>query len=160
MKTLIVYHTKTGHTLEAIKPLAEGIKQAGGEVNMILAEEFKAEMLYNSDSFIVATPCWAGSSGIIGVAKPLIDIINKLPDGSLKGKLCGGIAVHARSGGKTTLSHLQRLLSKKGCENFKAAPVIKAGVLMSLYKGPSVNKADEEQLISFGKEFVSIFSKS
>lgn len=160
MNTLILYHTKTGHTLEAINPVVEGIKEAGGHTKVVLAEEFENEMIHDFDSLIIASPCWAGSSGITGVAFPLVNVLKKLPKESLKDKLCGGIALHARFGGDGTIQHIKKLLSKKGCENFKAAPIIKAGVLMSLYKGPSVKKTDEEVLKSFGKEFVSIFSKS
>jgi len=99
MNTLILYHTKTGHTLEAINPLVKGIIEAGGQAETILAEEFKIETLKNYDSLIVASPCWGGSSGITGVAFPLVNILKKLPSDSLKDKLCGGVAIHAKYGG-------------------------------------------------------------
>jgi len=153
MNTLILYHTKTGHTLEAINPLVKGIIEAGGQAETILAEEFKIETLKNYDSLIVASPCWGGSSGITGVAFPLVNILKKLPSDSLKDKLCGGVAIHAKYGGKGTLKHIERLLLSKGCINFKIGPVVKAGVLMSLYKGPSVKKSDELILKQFGIEF-------
>jgi len=150
MNTLILYHTKTGHTLEAIKPVEEGIRKAGGFVKTVLAEKFKVETIQNFDSLIIASPCWAGSSGITGVAFPLVNVLKKLPENSLKNKYCGGIAIHARFGGEGTLKHIEKLLIKKGCNKFKPAPIIKAGVLMSLYKGPSVKKKDEILLEQFG----------
>lgn len=153
MNTIILYHTKTGHTLEAINPLVKGIIEAGGQVEAILAEEFKIETLKNYDSLIVASPCWAGSSGITGVAFPLVTVLKKLPSESLKGMLCGGVAIHAKFGGEGTLKHIERLLLSKGCSNFKIAPVVKAGVLISLYKGPSVKKSDELILKQFGIDF-------
>lgn len=111
-------------------------------------------MLSEHDALIVGSPCWAGSSGITGVAAPLVKVLKKLPDNSLKDKACGGIAVHAKYGGAATLKHLKKLLSSKGCDNFVTAPVVKAGVLMNLYKGPSVIKPDEEKLKNFGAKFI------
>jgi flavodoxin len=155
MKTLILYHTKTGHTLEAINPTIEGLKSGGSEVNLVQAKDFKNSMLSENDAIIVGTPCWSGSIGISGVATPIVKVLKKLPDNSLKDKTCGGIAVHAKYGGEATLNHLRRLLSSKGCENLITAPVVKAGVLMSLYKGPSVKKSDEEKLKEFGEKFIN-----
>ena len=63
---------------------------------------------------------------------------------------CGNSCKIWRNG---TLKHIERLLLSKGCINFKIGPVVKAGVLMSLYKGPSVKKSDELILKQFGIEF-------
>lgn len=155
MKTLILYYTKTGHTLEAINPIVLSIKAAGGEAKVVLDKDFENKMINDYESLIVASPCWGGCSGIMGVAKPLVSILKNLPPESLKGKFCGGVAIHAKYGGESTLNHLKKLLSRKGCESFKPSPVIKAGTLLSLFKGPSVSKTDEERLKSYGKDFFS-----
>lgn len=160
MKTLVLYHTKTGHTLEAINPIVESIIASGGEAKVVLAKDFVTQIIHDYESLIVASPCWAGSSGVVGVAAPLVKVLKNLPTESLKDKLIGGVAIHAQTGGEATLSHLEKLLSRKGCENFKSAPVIKAGVLMSLYKGPSVSQTDKERLSAFGREFVKETSKA
>ncbi len=154
MKTLIVYHTKTGHTLEAVKPIVAAIKNAGAEAKVVLAKDFETHMISDCESLIIASPCWAGSIGVFGLARPLIDILKKIPDDSLKAKKIGGVAIHAKYGGEATLKHMEKLMAQKGGLNFNPAPVIKAGVLMSLYKGPSVSKMDEERLKKYGKEFV------
>lgn len=153
MNTLILYHTKTGHTLEAINQVVKGISEAGGQTEVVLAENFEIESLNDYDSLIVASPCWAGSSGITGVAFPLVNVLKKLPAESLKNKFCGAIAIHAKFGGEGTLKHIEKLLSNKGCMDLMFAPIIKAGVLMSLYKGPSVKKDDELILKQFGIDF-------
>jgi len=132
MRTLVIYHTKTGHTLEAINPMVEGLKLKGAEVTVRLAADFQPHMLTRYDSFIVATPCWGGSTGLSGVATPLIKVINSLEDNALKGKKCGGVAIHASTGGQTTLGQLEKLLARKGCETLIKAPVVKAGVPFSL----------------------------
>ncbi|WP_068475729.1 flavodoxin family protein [Saccharicrinis aurantiacus] len=155
MKILIIYHTKTGHTQEAITPMIEGLKAKGTKVDVSLAKDFNGSMLSDYDALIVGTPCWAGSSGIAGVASPVIKAIKSIPENELQGKLCGGVAVHAKYGGESTLRHLEKLLSQKGCESLLTAPVVKAGTLMSILKGPSVTKEAEEELRKFGEGFAS-----
>lgn len=159
MKMLIIYHTKTGHTLEAIKPFSDVAKSLGVQVDIVLAKKFKPETIAQYDAFVVGTPCWGGSSGMTGVATPIIKVLKKLPENSLIDKLCGGIAVHAKYGGAATLSHLEKLMEKKGCTELKKAPIAKAGVLTSIVKGKSVSKADEDVLREFGQEFIRQLSK-
>lgn len=155
MKILVLYHTKTGHTLEAINPFVESVTSKGSEVDTVLAKDFNPSMIEDYDAFLVGTPCWAGSSGVVGVATPVVNAIKKLGNESLQGKICGGIAIHAKYGGETTLSHLERLLNKKGGKNFMPGPVVKAGTLMSVFKGPSVSKSDEDRIRIYANDFVS-----
>lgn len=155
MRTLIIYHTKTGHTLEAIRPFADTLKEAGAEARIVLAKDFTASMLTNFDSFVIGTPCWGGSSGVTGVAIPIISAVKKLSSDALQDRLCGGIVVHARYGGKATMSHVERLLRSKGCTNSVSGPVVKAGTLGSVFKGRSVTKQDEELIRAYGKEFIN-----
>lgn len=156
MKTLIIYHTKTGHTLEALNPFIESMDAGGETVKVVLAKDFKPEMLTGVDSFVVGTPCWGGSSGASGVAFPIIKAIKKIPNDALRDKKCGGIVVHAKYGGKTTLKHLKKLLESKGCQSFTHAPVVKAGTLGSVFKGKSVSETDEDLMRQFGKEFMQV----
>ena len=156
MKTLVLYYTKSGHTLEAVTPLVDGIRSTGSEAEIVSVEKFNSSMISDYDAFIVGSPCWAGSVSSTGVAAPLVKALKSLPENILKGKLCGGIAVNAQYGGETTLSHIKDLLSMKGCEKFSSGPIAKAGSLMlSLVKGPSVKKADEDLFRAYGIEFAS-----
>ncbi|MDC7127268.1 MAG: hypothetical protein PQJ46_17025 [Spirochaetales bacterium] len=153
MKTLILYYTKTGHTLEAVTSVAEGLKAGGAEVTSCSVKDFTPSMLDDCDSLIAASPCWAGSFGKNGAAKPLVKVIDSLPEACFKGKKCGAVAVHAASGGENTISHLERLLRSKGCSDFKAGPFVKAGNPLSIGKGSSVSADDEKLLCEFGENF-------
>lgn len=153
MKILVIYYTKTGHTLEAISPFVESIKLEGADVEVVLTKDFKSEMISDFDALVVGTPCWGGSSGFTGVAGPIVRAIKKMPQDGLKNKFCAGIAVHAKYGGKATLLHLEKVLAEKGCENFTRGPIVKAGTLGSIFKGKSVTNADEDLIRIFGKEF-------
>ena len=155
MKVLILYYSKTGHTLEAAKATAEGIRSAESEVELVAVNDFRASMLAECEGLIVGSPCWAGSITPNGVAKPISRVLKSLPADSLKGKRCGGIAVHSQMGGKTTLKSLGELLSRKGCESYQPGPVAKAGSTFSLWKGASVKPEDEARFKAYGAEFVA-----
>jgi len=153
MKILVLYYSKTGHTLEAVRPMIEGITESGSTVDTVTAKKFQNTMLSDYDALIIASPCWGGSTGITGAATPITKVLKKLDDGCLKNMTCGGISVHAMSGGKATLSHIEKLLAAKGCVNFKKGPVGKAGTPVSIGKGKSVSSEDAIRFKNFGKEF-------
>ena len=155
MKILILYYTKTGHTLEAANATAEGIRGTGAEVDLVTVNNFEPAAVAEYDGLIVGSPCWAGSITSSGVPKVVRRAIDSLPSGCLKGKRSGGISVHARKGGETTVKTLGSLLSQKGCEDYRPGPVAKAGVPFSVWKGPSVVAQDEELFTTFGAGFVA-----
>jgi flavodoxin len=155
MKIMILYFSKTGHTLEAANATAEGLRSAGAEVDLVALSDFAPEAIAQYDGLIVGSPCWAGSLPKSGVAKPLRKVLESLPANCLKGKRCGGISVHASKGGATTVGTLGRLTSQKVCEDYRPGPVAKGGSAMSLWKGPSVNTDDQERFKTFGEGFVA-----
>jgi flavodoxin len=155
VKILILYFSKTGHTLEAAHATAEGIRSAGSEVDLVTVNDFQASMMTEYEGLIVGSPCWAGSITSTGVAKPVLRAVDSLPPDCLKGKRCGGISVYAQKGGETTVKHLGTLLSRKGCEDYRPGPAAKAGSLASLWKGPSVGVQDEARFKAYGVEFVA-----
>ena len=155
MKILILYYSKTGHTLEAANATAEGIRSAGSEADLLAVSDFQADAVADYNGIVLGSPCWAGSITSGGVAKAVLRAIDSLPPGCLKGKRCGGIAVHAKTGGATTISTLGEALSRKGCTDYRPGPAAKAGTLGSLWKGPSVGADDEALLKAFGAEFVA-----
>jgi len=154
MKTLILYHSKTGHTLEAAHAMAEGIRSAGSEVELVATSEFQPDLLAECDALVVGSPCRAGSITSGGVAKAVSRALDSLPPEYLKGKRGGGISVHATKGGETTVGTIGRLLSRKGCDDYRPGPVAKAGVAFSLWKGRSVTPRDEDRFRAFGAAFV------
>lgn len=154
MNVLILYHTKTGHTLEAANATAEGIRSAGSEVDLATAKEFDGGKLGNYDALIVGSPCWFGSV-VGGIATPVQKALDGLASDALRGKRCGAISVGAFMGAKGTVSALGALLEQKGATEFRAGPTALAGVPLSVIKGPSVKAQDEERFRTFGAEFVA-----
>jgi flavodoxin len=155
MKVLILYYTKTGHTLEAANAVAEGIKGAGSEVDLADVKSFSAEKISDYDALIVGSPCWTGSMRKKeGMAFPIKDFLVALPSDVLNGKKCGGFAVHSGAGGDVTVGNIGITLREKGGENYIPGPVAKAGVPLSLWKGPSVSAEDQEIFKAYGLNFV------
>jgi multimeric flavodoxin WrbA len=155
MKILILYYSKTGHTLEAVNATAEGIRAAGSNADIVEVNDFEVAAVAGYEGIILASPCWSGSVSPWGVALPVLRALRGLQPGSLRGKRCGGISVHSKTGGKTTVRHLGKLLFQKGCEDYRPGPAAKAGAPFSLWKGPSVGARDEERFKNYGAEFVA-----
>ena len=155
MKIMVLYYSKTGHTLEAATATASGIRRAGSEADLVAVNNFRAAAVADCDGLILGSPCWAGSITAGGVAVPVHRALDSLPPDCLKGKRCGGISVHSKMGGKSTVKTLGRLLSRKGCEDYRPGPVAQAGVPFSLWKGPSVAARDEERFKDYGAAFVA-----
>jgi len=154
MEILILYYSKTGHTLEAVNATASGIQSVGSEVTIITVDDFQASMVAEYDGLIIGSPCWAGSMTSNGVARPIRRILSSLPANCLTETRCGGVAVHATTGGTTTVTHLGELLTQKGCEDYRPGPAAKAGVPLSLWKGRSVAAEDEGRFKAYGAAFV------
>ena len=155
MKVLILYHTKTGHTLEAANATAEGIRSAGSQADLVSAKNWNPTALANYDALIVGSPCWAGSVTSSGVATPITRALDSLAPGALQGKRCSGISVHSGMGAETTVRTIGEILAQKGAADYRPGPVARAGVPLSLWKGPSVSVEDEERFRAFGAEFIA-----
>jgi multimeric flavodoxin WrbA len=155
MKVLILYYTKTGHTLEAANAVAEGIKNAGSVVEIVNVKEFVADKISTFDALIVGSPCWAGSmSKKAGIAGPVKKVLDGLKADALNGKKCGGISINAGTGGEVTLNNIKEIVMNKGCKVYIPGPVARAGSPLSLWKGPSVSAKDLELYKAYGAEFV------
>jgi flavodoxin len=154
MKVLILYHTKTGHTLEAANAVAEGIRSAGSEAHLVTAKDFDGGKLTNYDALIVGSPCWFGSV-VGGIATPVQKALDSLPPDALLGKRCGAVSVGAFMGAKGTVAALGTALEQKSAAEFKSGPTALAGVPLSVIKGPSVKAKDEGRFRTFGAEFVA-----
>ena len=155
MKILILYHSKTGHTLEAVNAVAKGIRGAGSDATITAVKDFTPDTFAGYDGLILGSPCWAGSITRSGIAKPLVRAVEAMPEDSLRNRRCGGIAVHSKTGGAHTVQALGELLSRKGCTDYRRGPVAKAGVPFSIFKGTSVSSEDEKDFASWGAKFVA-----
>jgi multimeric flavodoxin WrbA len=154
MKVLILYHTKTGHTLEAANAVAEGIRSAGSEADLVTAKDFGPGQLTDYDALIVGSPCWWGSVAG-GIATPIQKALDGLAAGALQAKRCSAISVGAFAGAQGTVAALGTLLEQKGAGEVRPGPTARAGVPLSLIQGPSVSARDEERFRTFGAQFVA-----
>ena len=155
MKVLILYYTKTGHTLEAANATAEGIRSAGSEADLIAAQDFDAVQLAGYDALIVASPCWAGSVGRPMLAKSIDRALTALATTDLREKRCGGISVHSGIGGENTVQRIGEMVTQKGCTDYRPGPATRAGAPLSLWVGPSVSPQDEARFKAYGTAFVT-----
>ena len=155
MKVLILYFTKTGHTLEAASATAEGIRSAGSEADLIAAQDFGPAQLADYDALIVASPCWAGVADRLLLPKPLDRALTALATDALQEKRCGGISVHSGVGGENTVRHVGEILAQKGSTDYQPGPAARAGTPFSLWKGPSVKPDDEARFKDYGTAFVT-----
>lgn len=82
MNVLLLYYTKTGHTLEAAGAVAEGIRSTGSTADLVSVQDFVGQ-LDGYDALIVGSPCWAGIAGA-GVAIPIDRALAALGAGILE----------------------------------------------------------------------------
>lgn len=155
MKTLILYHTKTGHTLEAIEAVREGLKEAGCQSDKVTAAQFNPDMLKDYQAIIVGSPCWGGSYGN-GLSKPVRLALERIHEGALDGLRTAAISVNGSLGGENTVKTIGEMLIKKGCASFIHGPVAKAGAPLSLWKGPAVKPEDLARYREFGRSFGAV----
>jgi len=155
MKVLILYFTKTGHTLEAADATAEGIRASGSVAELVTAQAFDTAQLAGYDALIVASPCWAGSLGRAVLPPPVSRALDALTADALSGVQCGGISVHSGVGGEATVRYLGEILGLKGNADYRPGPVARAGVPFSLWKGPSVSTEDLARFRAYGSAFVT-----
>ena len=156
MNALLLYHTKTGHTLEAANAIIQGIQSAGGSVKLVLAKDFTPQTINQYDVLIVGSPCW-GSSVAHGIAAPIADAIKKITN-EVTGKLCAGFSVNFAFGGESTVKSIGERLKAKGCADYVAGPVAKAGATLSLLVGPAVKPEDIASYRTFGEDIVKKFT--
>jgi flavodoxin len=151
MKALILYYTKTGHTLEAANAIAEGVTGAGGEVTLVSVSDFVPAAIAAYDVLVVGSPCWKGAVGAEGIADPVSKALASM-GGEVLGKLCAGFAVNSGAGGEKTVQSIGAILNRMGCKRYYSGPVGKAGVPLSLWKGPSLKDSDLGRYREFGVE--------
>ena len=156
MNALLLYHTKTGHTLEAANAIVQGIQSAGGSVTLVLAKDFTPQTINQYDVLIIGSPCWGGSIAN-GISTPIADAINKITN-EVTGKLCAGFSVNAGYGGESTVKSLGERLKAKGCADYAAGPVAKAGAPLSMWIGPAVKPEDLARYRAFGEDLVKKFT--
>lgn len=158
MRVLMLYFTKTGHTLDAIKAVSEGIRENGLETDIVSLNDFNPALLKSCDAFIIGSPCWGGSMGQ-GVPKPVKKVLESLEVNALAGKLVAGISINGGAGAENTIKGIGKIIEKKGCRNFIQGPTAKAGSPLSLWKGPDIKANDITRFKDFGKSLAFSIKK-
>ena len=87
---------------------------------------------------IVDSPSWWGSVAR-GIATPTQKAIGGLGSDAPRGKRCAAISVRAFAGATGTVTAIGAILAAKGCSEFMPGPTARAGVPLSLVKGPSAS---------------------
>jgi flavodoxin len=153
-RALIVYYTKTGHTQQAGEDIADGVRQAGVEVDLKLVSEVQAEDLAGYDLIVLGSPCHAGSVRVLfsGIAGRVSAWLGSLPRKAFAGKAVAAFSVHSSLGGAATVQNLERLLSDMGGRVLIPGVAVKAGVPLSLWRGPDASAEDREKLRHFGRD--------
>jgi flavodoxin len=156
MKALIVYYTKTGHTLDAARFIAEGIRQEGWKTKLLEARYMEGERLENCRAFVVGSPCRAGSvPGAAGIAGPVKKMLNRLPEGCLEGQYGAAFSIHCSYGGQKTARNIDEHLEQLGATVPLAGMAVKAGAFLSLYRGPEITDEDAKKLREFGRDLAA-----
>ena len=151
MKALIIYHTKTGHTLQAAEDIAEGLRARKVDVNIQPANTLTAWNVTDQDIIVVGSPCHAGSVSIrAGISGPILSTLKKLNADALAGKVAGAFSVNFAYGGQKTVDAIEKHLQAAGAHTPQQGVVIRAGVPLSLFKGPMASRKSRNHLVEFG----------
>jgi flavodoxin len=153
LKTIIIYYTKTGHTLDAARDIAVGMKEYNVTPDIKDVKDIKYPELANYDLVLVGSPCHTGIMPFSsGIASPVKAFLESIPKDFLKGKKAAAFSVNSSFGGNTTVQSMEKLLRLSGADiDVSPGPVVKAGAFLSLYKGPDYTRLDREKLQAFGK---------
>jgi flavodoxin len=150
MKALIVYHSKTGHTLKASEDIAKGLEESGVKVTIKPAKEVKPADVAGYDIFLAGTPTY-GSTMYKAPAKSVARLLDSLKPDGLSGKYAGTFTAFAGSGGPKVVSSTEARLSALGATVVAGGPAVKAGAILSLYQGPDASEADVKKCVEFGR---------
>lgn len=108
-KVLVVYYSRTGNTKKMAELVAEGVGQAGADVELKSTGETKVEDLLAADAIIAGSPVYYGL--MAAELKELFDESVKY-HGRLAGKVGGAFASSALIGGgnETTIMGILQMM--------------------------------------------------
>lgn len=161
MKALVIYHTKTGHTLKAAEDIARGISKSGIECVIKAASSLTGSGKSDLDEFdivIFGTPTY-GNRLYRLPARPVEKFLDSLSPHGLEGKACGAFAVNAGMGGSKLVRNMEKRLLQLGGRVVTDGPVITAGVPLSLWKGPEASPEDIKKCEEYGQRVASEATK-
>jgi flavodoxin len=150
-KALIIYYTVTGHTKKAAEDIGKGMKGKGIDVTIKSAVDFSPKDVESYEIVVFGSP-----THISRPATKIIDTIKMLDEHSLKGKCVSVFTCMSITGGDRALNRLEEMLKEKGAENFVPGLVIRAGVPLSLAKGPDASPEAVEKCEALGERLASV----
>ncbi|MFP4176950.1 MAG: flavodoxin family protein, partial [Candidatus Brocadiia bacterium] len=109
-KVLVAYYTRTGNTKKMAQRVAEGARDAGGEVDLKSVEDVDVDDLPDYDALIIGSPTYYGQMS--WEVKKLFDDSVKY-QGELEGMVGGAFSSSANMGGgneTTVMSILEAML--------------------------------------------------
>jgi len=152
MRALIIYHTNTGHTLRAAQDISQGLEDEGVEVTIQAVGEMSGWGAVDQSIVVVGSPCHAGSIAVrAGVSGPIHSALKMLEPSMLAGKMAGAFSVNFAYGGQRTVRAIEDSLRSAGAHVRHEGVVVKAGVPLSLFRGPKASKESCEELREFGR---------
>ncbi|MDD5448685.1 MAG: flavodoxin domain-containing protein [Actinomycetota bacterium] len=161
LKALVIYHTKTGHTLQAAEDIARGLSESGIECTIKAASSLTESGKSDLDEFdivIFGTPTY-GNRLYRLPARPVEKFLDSLSPRGLEGKTCGAFAVNARMGGSKLVKNIEKRLLRLGGKVVTGGPVIIAGVPLSLWKGRGASPKDVNKCEEYGRRVASEATK-
>lgn len=75
MKAAVVYWSMSGNTEAMAEAVSEGIKEAGGEVDVITAGDFEASQINDYDSFVFGCPAMGSEELEEGEFEPMFESV-------------------------------------------------------------------------------------
>ncbi|MHA1786359.1 MAG: flavodoxin family protein [Candidatus Helarchaeota archaeon] len=150
MRAILIYHTVTGHTLQAIKNISEGLKSMEVECEIEKVPISNDINLSEFQIIVIGTPTHA-----FGPARKISNFIKKLPANSLNNMRVGIVICFAGMGGSRTLKTLKKKLIEKGAKEPIEEVEVKAGVPLSIVKGPEASEKDQKRCIEMGRKLGS-----
>jgi len=153
-KVLVLYYSRTGNTKRMGELVAEGAREAGGEVTLKGVEDAKAEELLDYDAIVIGSPVYYGS--MAAEIKKLLDESVAF-HGQLEGKVGAAFSSSANIGGgnETTVLDILNALLIHG--------MVVQGISAGDHYGPvSIGAPDErvrKQCGVLGKRVVALTDK-
>ena len=150
-KELIVYWSKTSHTKQAAEDIAMGLRAERVKVDVISLDD--AVSLSEYEVVVVGSPCYGGSFGRLssGLAPVVKSFLEAFEAGSLDGKKAAAFSVFAGFGGGRTLDAIEKHLRRAGVGIIERGVAVKAGLPLSIGKGPDASESDREKLQELGQ---------
>ena len=149
MKALLIFHTITGHTKQAVEDIAKGLEKKDINFEILNVKDIEQDKIdFNQyQILIIGTPTHVG-----GPARKISKFVDKLTPNDLENKRIGLVSCYALFGGNSTVNKLEKKLRKKSSNIQVEKIAVMAGAPGSLWKGPDASEKDVQKCVSLGEK--------